>query len=192
MRAMGEGARWFQGQQRSTPGRLETSGQVTPIPMPLLTMSSFRRVEELTGHAVSHQRVEALSLIALGGHRAVPAPPASDPEPPDAHVAAACSWDSLGSGSLWSRMKPRRSILRPALACWGGTTGVELRPRLEPQTSFTCSSCIKPLNCHSRHDRQLSILCAGGWEDVTLEPALGQQRDPAVTYPPQAPAAVPH
>lgn len=154
-------------------------------------MSSFRRVEELTGHAVSHQRVEALSLIALGGHRAVPAPPASDPEPPDAHVAAARSWDSLGSGSLSSRMKPRRSILRPALACWGGTTGVELRPRLEPQTSFTCGSCIKPLNCHGRHDRQLSIFCAGGWEDVTLEPALGQQRDSTVTYFPQAPAAVP-
>jgi hypothetical protein len=66
--------------------------------MPLLTMSSVRRVEELTGHAVSHQRVEALGLIALGGHRAVPAPLASDPESPGAHVAASCSWDSSESG----------------------------------------------------------------------------------------------
>lgn len=66
--------------------------------MPLLTMSSVRRVEELTGHAVSQQRVEALGLIALGGHRAVPAPPTSDPEPSGAHVAAARSWDNSKSG----------------------------------------------------------------------------------------------
>lgn len=70
-----------------------------PISMPLLTMSSVRRLEELTGHAVSHQRVEAFGLIALGKYRAVPAaPPASDPEFPGAHVAASCSWDSSESG----------------------------------------------------------------------------------------------
>lgn len=69
-----------------------------PIPMPLLTMSSVRRVEELTGHAVSQQRVEALGLIALGRHWAVPAPLASDSEPPGTHVAAARSWDSCKSG----------------------------------------------------------------------------------------------
>lgn len=76
-------------------GKLETSGQPT---MPLLTMSSVRRVEELTGYAVSHQRVETLGLIALVGYGAVPAPPASDPESPGAHVAAARSWDSCKSG----------------------------------------------------------------------------------------------
>lgn len=81
------------------PAGLGTLGRVPPVTVALLTVPRrVRRAEELTGHAVSHQRVEAQCLNAWGGHRAVPVSPASGPALPGVHVATACRWERVESG----------------------------------------------------------------------------------------------